>query len=65
MCEYLQRYSQNLRPHGSWPFHDLTGTIPSFHLSVHEAMNGGMVFGGCSSGLHFWEQLVIKEPVAL
>ena len=28
-----------------WP-HDLTGTIPSFHCSIPEALNGGMVWGG-------------------
>ena len=30
-------------PHSSQPFHDLTGTIPSFHHFVPEAVNGGMV----------------------
>ena len=32
-----------LTVHG--PFHDLTGTIPSFHCSKHEAVNGGTAFG--------------------
>ena len=42
----LQRYLQSCRPHGSGPFQDLPGTIPSFHHSNPEAINGGMAFGG-------------------
>ena len=61
----LQRYSQSRRPHGSRPFHDLTGTIPSFHRSNPEAVNGGIASGGGSNWQHFWEQPVTKEPAAL
>ena len=39
----LQLYLQSRRPHGSRPFHGLTGTIPSFHHSIFEAVNGGTV----------------------
>ena len=45
----LQRYSQSRRPHGSWPFHHLPGTIPSFHCSNREAVNGGTASGGGSN----------------
>ena len=66
---------QTQYPHGSWPFHDLTGTIPPFHYSVPEVVNGGTVSGGhlchrhfgqgvCKESL-FWERPVTKEPVAL
>ena len=34
LCGNLQCYSQSRRPHGSRPFHDLTGTIPSVHHSI-------------------------------
>ena len=37
----LQGYSQRQWLHGSRPFHDLTGTIPSFWHSNHAAVNGG------------------------
>ena len=63
----LQRYSQSHRPHGSWPFHDLPGTIPPFHHSNCKAVNGGMASGGHSWLFHgyFWERPVTKEPAAL
>ena len=61
----LQRYSQSCRPHGSRPFHDLTGTIPLFHCSNCEAVNGGMASGGGSCQRLFWEWPVTKEPAAL
>ena len=61
----LQRYSQSRRPHGSQPFHDLIGTIPSFHHSVPEAVNGRTISEGCSCRWHFWERPVTKEPAAL
>ena len=40
MFIYSKRYSQSGRPHGSRPFHDLTGTIPLFHRSIPGAING-------------------------
>ena len=45
---YRWRYSQSRRPHGSRPFHDLTGSIPLFHHSVSEAANGRMISGSHS-----------------
>ena len=62
---FLQHYSQSRRPHGSQPFHDLPGTIPLFHHSNPEAINGGTASGGCSNWQLFWEQPVTKEPAAL
>ena len=47
------------------PFYDLTGTIPSFHPSIPEAINGGTASGGHSCHQLFWERSVTKEPVAL
>ena len=41
----LQHNSQSCWPDSSWPFIDLTGTIPSFHHSVPEAMNGEQSLG--------------------
>ena len=32
----LQRYSQSCQPHGSRPFHDLPGTIPTMKPSMEE-----------------------------
>ena len=32
----LQRYSQSRQPHGSRPFHDLPGTIPTMKPSMEE-----------------------------
>ena len=61
----LQCYSQSRRPHGSRPFHDFPGTIPPFHRSNHEAINGGRVSGGRSCSQYFWERPVTKEPAAL
>ena len=61
----LQNYSQSHWPHSSWPFHHLTGTIPSFHCSNCEAINGGTASGGGSNWQLFWEWPVTKEPVAL
>ena len=61
----LQRYSQSRRPHGSGPFHDLPGTIPSFRRSNREAVNGGTASGGHSCHQYFWERPVTKEPAAL
>ena len=56
----LQYYSQSHWPYSSWPFHDLTGTSPSFHCSNCEAVNGGH-----SCHQYFWEWPVTKEPAAL
>ena len=61
----LQRYSQSRQPHGSWLFQDLPGTIPPFHCSNREAVNGGTASGGRSCRRYFWEQPVTKEPAAL
>ena len=36
----LQCYSQSRRPHGSRPFHNLTGTIPLFHRSTEKCPIG-------------------------
>ena len=47
------------------PFHDLTGTIPSFHHSNPEAVNGGIASGGGSNQQLFWEWPVTKELMAL
>ena len=47
----LQRYSQSCRPHGSGPFQDLPGTIPLFHHSNPEAVNGGTASGGVPTGI--------------
>ena len=58
-------YSQSRQSHGSQPFHDLTGNIPSFHHSNPEAVNGGTASGGGSHRQLFWEQLVTKELTAL
>ena len=46
----LQRYTQSRRPDSSLPFDDLTGTIPSFHCSISEAVNGGTVHGVVPAG---------------
>ena len=62
---HLQRYSQSRRSHGSQLFYDLTGTIPSFHHSNPEAINGGTVSSSGSNQQLFWEQPVNKEPAAL
>ena len=62
---YLQCYSQSRRPHGSQPFHDFPGTIPPFHRSNHEAINGGTASGGRSCSQYLWERPVTKEPAAL
>ena len=62
---HLQRYSQSRRSHGSQLFHDLTDTIPSFHHSNPEAINGGTASGGHSYQQLFWERPVTKEPMAL
>ena len=40
-----QHYSQSCWPHGSRQFHDLTDTIPLFHRSVPEIVNGGIISG--------------------
>ena len=61
----LQHYSQSRRSHGSRPFHDLPGTIPSLHHSNREAINGGTASGGRSCRQYFWEQPVTKEQAAL
>ena len=53
------------RPHGSRPFHDLPGTIPLFHCSNREAVNGGTTSGGGSNRQLFWEWPVTKEVAAL
>ena len=44
----LQHYSQSHRPHSSWLFQDLIGTIPLFHHSIPKAVNGGTVSGAHS-----------------
>ena len=62
---HLQCYSQSHWPHGSWPFHNMTSTIPSFHHSVPEAVNDGTVSGDHSCWQHFMEWPVTKKPVAL
>ena len=36
----LQCYSQSRWPHGSRPFHNLTGTIPLFHRSTEKCPIG-------------------------
>ena len=46
-------------------FHDLPGTIPLFHNSNREVINGGTTSGGGSNWRLFWERLVTKEPAAL
>ena len=61
----LQCYSQSCQPHGSQPFHDLTGNIPSFHHSNPEAFNGRTASGGGSNRQLFWEWPLTKEPTAL
>ena len=67
--KYLQCYSQSRWPQGSRLFHDLTGTIPSFHHSIPEAGNGRTVSEGRSCHLYFLpfckEWPVAKEPAAL
>ena len=45
-------------------FPALPGTIPLFHRSICEAVNGGMASGGHSSHRYFWEWPVTKEPAA-
>ena len=64
-CDRLERYSQSRRPHGSRPFHDLTGTVPSFHHSIPDAVNGGMAPGDHSYQWLCWERLVTKKLAAL
>ena len=59
----LQRYSQSRQPHGSRPFHDLPSTIPSFHCSNREAVNGGTASGGRSCCWYFWEWPVTNSPI--
>ena len=61
----LQRYSLSHQPHGSRPFHDLTGTIPLFHCSNPEAVSGGMASWGGFCQQLFWEWPVTKELAAL
>ena len=65
VIDLLQRYSQSRWPHGCRPFHDLTGTIPLFHHSNPEAINGGTASGDRSCQQLFWEQPVTKKPTAL
>ena len=50
----LQCYSQSHQPHSSQLFHDLTGTIPSFHCSNPEAVNGERPLGVIPAGDFFW-----------
>ena len=45
--------SENRRPHGSRPFHNLTGIIPSFHHSIPEAVNGEQSLGIVPVGSFF------------
>ena len=52
------------KPPASW-FPALPGTIPPFHCSIREAVNGQTASGGHSCCWYFWEQPVTKEPVAL
>ena len=59
----LQCYSQSRRPHGSRPFHDLTGIIPLFHHSIPEAVNRRTVSGGHSCQQLFWERSVTNSAI--
>ena len=45
------------KPLASWflAIHDLTGTIPLFHHSKAEAVNGETASGGGSNWWLFWE----------
>ena len=52
------------KPPVSW-FPALPGTMPPFHRSIRDAVNGGTASGGRSCRQYFWEWPVTKEPTAL
>ena len=66
---HLLCYSQNRQLHGSQLFHNLTGTIPSFHRSTEKCPIGCQwepLVGTASGGpVSQFLGMASKEPMAL